>query len=210
MDKVVERVKENNPDWFEMHKEVFFETTDYMFELTYDEDTFSKLFYEAFGFMGRKKSILTKIKPVELTKSMNEKIKANLGLSNKVGKLLRRDGEYGTIIASKEHIYVNGMNIRALLDDFGSVILTKVIGENLRIYDLCNSIETSHRSKRVLRIIERGVARTKDYNVGVMFKASELLMCIVYRYNMIENRGRLKNVWETPINAHDIVLYAPM
>ena len=35
MDKVVERVKENNPDWFDMHKEVFFETTDYMFELKY-------------------------------------------------------------------------------------------------------------------------------------------------------------------------------
>jgi len=53
MDKVVELVKENNPDWFDMHKEVFFETTDYMFELTYDENTFSKLFYEALGFMGR-------------------------------------------------------------------------------------------------------------------------------------------------------------
>jgi hypothetical protein len=53
MDKVVESVKENNSDWFDMHKEVFFETTDYMFKLTYDEDTFSKQFYEALGFMGR-------------------------------------------------------------------------------------------------------------------------------------------------------------
>lgn len=164
-------LKENNPDWFDMHKEVFFETTDYMFELIYDENTFREQFYEALGFMSRKKSILTtihgryrtvgytdlraifdslfpaystKMKPVELTKSMKEEIKANLELLNKVGKLLRMDGEYGKIIASKEHIYVNGMNIRALLDDSGSVILTKVIGENLRIDDLCNSIETSH------------------------------------------------------------------
>jgi hypothetical protein len=53
MDKVVGSVKENNPDWFEMHKEVFFEMADYMFELTYDMNTFSKLFYEALGFMGR-------------------------------------------------------------------------------------------------------------------------------------------------------------
>lgn len=67
------------------------------------------------------------------------------------------------------------MNIRTLLDDSGSVILTKVIRVDLRIDDLCNSIDTSHRSKRVLRIIERGVTRTKDYNVGVMFKASELI-----------------------------------
>jgi len=53
---------------------------------------------------------------------------------NKAGNLFRMNGEYGTIIASKEHIYVNGMNIRALLDDFGSVILTKVIGENCEAF----------------------------------------------------------------------------
>ncbi len=46
-----------------------------------------------------------KIKPVELTKSMNEKIKANLELLNKAGNLLRMNGEYGTIIASKEHMF---------------------------------------------------------------------------------------------------------
>jgi len=152
----------------------------------------------------------TKTKPVELTKSKEEKIKANLELLNKVGKLLRMDGEYGTIIASKEHIYVNGINIRAWLDDLGSVILTKVRGANLCIDDLCNSIETSHRSKRVLRIIERGVTRTKDYNVGVMFKASELLMCLVYIYNVIENKGILKKIGETPMNVRDIALYAPV
>jgi hypothetical protein len=47
-----------------------------------------------------------------------------------MGKLLRLDGKYGKIIASKEHIYINGMNIRTLLDDFGSIILTKVIRED--------------------------------------------------------------------------------
>jgi hypothetical protein len=152
----------------------------------------------------------TKIKPVELTESLEEKINANLEMLNKVGTRLRTDGEYGAIIALKEHIYVNGMNILVLLNDFGSVIVTKVIGENLHIDDLCNSIETSHRSKRLLRIIERGVTRTRDYTVGAMFKASELLMCIVYIYNIIENKGILKKIGETPMNAHDIVLYAPV
>jgi hypothetical protein len=96
------------------------------------------------------------------------------------------------------------------LNDFGSVILTKVIGENLHIGDLCNSIETSHRSKRILRIIERGVTRTKDHNVGVMFKASELLICLVYIYNITENKGILKNIGETPMNVRDILLYPPV
>jgi hypothetical protein len=352
MDKVVELLKENNPDWFDMHKKVFFEATDYMFEMMHDESTFRKQFYETLGFMGRnfryrdderflpleyfinryiseqsldlehyflysmllkltdmnnsliiidtkgemsgKKGVLTtthgryhtvgytdlraifdslfpaysdkckssdseamhiieilnhvnsflnanikvyvgdchttskaaaamsylsyhviaagrtKIKPVELKKSTKEKIKANLELLNKVGKLLRMDGEYGKIIASKEHIYVNEINIRALLKDSGSAILTNVIRESIHIDNLCNSIEASHRSKRVLRIIERGVTRTKDYNVGVMFKATELLMCIVYIYNIIENRDVLENIGETPMNVHDIILYAPM
>jgi hypothetical protein len=153
----LEGINKRLKEWFDMHKDVFFETSDYMFELTYDKNTFRKLFYEALGFMGRnfryrdddrflpleyfinryvseqsldlehyflhntllklagtnnslviidtkgkisrKKCILTKIKPVELTKSMKEKIKANLKLLNKEGKLLKTDGEYGTIIA---------------------------------------------------------------------------------------------------------------
>jgi cysteine sulfinate desulfinase/cysteine desulfurase-like protein len=102
------------------------------------------------------------------------------------------------------------MNIRALLDDSGSIILTKVIREDPHIGDLCNSIETSHRSKRILRIIERGVTRTKDYNVGVMFKASELLVCIMYIYNVIGTMWISKKIGETPMNVHDIVLYAPV
>jgi hypothetical protein len=162
------------------------------------------------GEMSRKKSILTKIKPVELTESMKEEIKANLELLNKVGKLLRLDGEYGKIIASKGHIYINGMNIRAFLDDSASIILTKVIREDPHIDDLYNSIETSHRSKRILRIIVRDVTRTKDYNVGVMFKSSELLMCIVYIYNVIENMWMSKKIGETHMNVHGIVLYAPV
>jgi len=36
---------------------------------------------------------------------MNEKIKANLELLNKAGNLLRMNGEYGTIIASKAHMF---------------------------------------------------------------------------------------------------------
>jgi len=46
--------------------------------------------------------------------------------------------------------------------------------------------------------------------VGVMFKATELLMCIVYIYNVIANKGTSKKIGETPMNVHDIVLYAPM
>ena len=73
--------------------------------------------------------------------------------------------------------------------------------------------------KKIIKV-PKGVLREKivlilpsirsGHNVGAMFKASELLMCIVYIYNIIENKGILKKIGETPMNAHDIVLYAPV
>ncbi len=47
----------------------------------------------------------------------------HLDLINKVGKLVREDGEFGRIIATREHIYVNGVNVRSLLRDLGRLIL---------------------------------------------------------------------------------------
>ena len=35
-------------------------------------------------------------------------------------------------------------------------------------------------------------------------------MCSVYIYNVIENKGILKKIGETPMNIRNIVLYAPV
>jgi hypothetical protein len=47
----------------------------------------------------------------------------HIDLINKIGKSVREDSEIGKIIASREHIFVNDVNVRKLLRDLGELIL---------------------------------------------------------------------------------------
>lgn len=107
-----------------------------------------------------------------------KQLKTHIDLLNKTGKLLRTDGDLGRIIASRKHIYVDGVNICRLIEDLGSLILWNVTKEGLDIDDICQLVETSNRLKRVVRIVERGVTRAHMSNVSLYLKSSELVLCI--------------------------------
>jgi hypothetical protein len=49
--------------------------------------------------------------PKKPGKTCIQQLKMNLDLLNKVGKLVREDGAYGQLIASRKHIFVDGVNI---------------------------------------------------------------------------------------------------
>ncbi len=42
---------------------------------------------------------------------------------NKIGKLLRDEPTLGRVMASKKHIYVDGLNVRRIVEDFGHLIV---------------------------------------------------------------------------------------
>jgi hypothetical protein len=50
----------------------------------------------------------------------------HLDLINKIGKSVREDSEIGKIIASREHIFINDVNVRKLLRDLGELILNVI------------------------------------------------------------------------------------
>ncbi|MCX9076096.1 MAG: hypothetical protein OIN88_15840 [Candidatus Methanoperedens sp.] len=83
----------------------------------------------------------------------------HLDLINKVGKLVREDSEFGRIIATRGHIYVNGVNVRNLLRDLGKLILWNSEQKGYDLDALIQLVETSNRQKRLVRIVERGVTR---------------------------------------------------
>jgi hypothetical protein len=45
---------------------------------------------------------------------------------NKIGKLLRDEPTLGREMASKKHIYVDGLNVRKIVEDLGHLILYNV------------------------------------------------------------------------------------
>ncbi len=99
------------------------------------------------------------------------------------------DSEFGKIIASREHIFANGVNIRNLLRDLGVLILWNIEQKGYYLDDLIQLVETSNRQKRVVRIVERGVTRVSEPNVSLVLKSAELILLMAGIANILNNGG---------------------
>ncbi|CEG12090.1 hypothetical protein MSIBF_A1910029 [groundwater metagenome] len=123
-------------------------------------------------------------KPNPLSKYKIRQLKNRIDIMNKVGKILRTDGDLGRIISSRKHIYVDEVNVRGLIEDLGALILWNVAKAKLDIDNICQLVETSNRLKRVVRIIERGVTRAHNPNISIYLKSSELILCMCMLMNI--------------------------
>jgi hypothetical protein len=67
---------------------------------------------------------------------------------NKIGKLLRDEPILGRVMASKRYIYVDGLNVRKIVEDHGHLILYNVRKSIFPVYEICESVERSNYLKR--------------------------------------------------------------
>jgi len=133
------------------------------------------------------------------------RLKKNIALLNKIGKLLRDEPTLGRVMVSKEHIYVDGLNVRKIVEDLGHLILYNVRKSIFPIYEICESIERSNHLKRKARILEGSKARVESHNVGLSLIAAELVISTAGLYHIV-------NGWsgpESPFNLSDIRLFVP-
>ena len=129
-------------------------------------------------------------------------------LINQVGHALQSDPELGRLLASRHHYYVNGINVRRLLEDLGSVVLWAQREQGIKLDHLAQLIETSNRQKRVIRIVERGVTRVHEPNVSLVLKCAELLLCCIAVWRLNEGIRRLEVV-ENPVSLEGVVMFTP-
>jgi hypothetical protein len=133
----------------------------------------------------------------------------HLDLINKVGKLVREDSEFGRIIATRQHIYVNGVNLRNLLRDLGKLILWNSERKGYELDPLIQLVETSNRQKRLVRIVERGVTRVNEPNVSLSLKSAELILLMSAIANVLSSSGSLKWKGWSPVKMENIALFIP-
>ncbi len=133
----------------------------------------------------------------------------HLDLINKVGKLVREDSEFGRIIATRQHIYVNGVNLRNMLRDLGKLILWNSERKGYELDPLIQLVETSNRQKRLVRIVERGVTRVNEPNVSLALKSAELILLMSAIANILSGSGSSKWKGWSPIKMENIALFIP-
>jgi len=121
----------------------------------------------------------------DLNKSLGQKklskLKRNIVLLNKVGKLLRTEPTLGRVIAIRKHIYVDGLNVRKMVEDLGYLILKNVSRTGMPIDEICD---------------------VEPDQAELLLKSGELILCIVGLYHLLKG-------WKgpsSPINFSDVRL----
>jgi len=133
------------------------------------------------------------------------RLRNNIKLLNDIGKLLREEPALGRIMASRKHVYVDGKNVRKLVEDVGYLIIHNVGKFNIPIDDLSQKVEKSNYLKRKTRILEGGVTRVEKHEANILLKSSEIILCISGLYHMLKGwKGP-----ESPVNLSDIRLFIP-
>ncbi len=145
----------------------------------------------------------------DLNKSLGQKklskLKRNIILLNKVGKLLKTEPTLGRVIAMRKHIYVNGLNVRKMVEDIGYLILKNVSRTGMPIDEICDAVERSNHLKKKARIVEGSRTRVEPAQAELLLKSGELILCIVGLYHLLKG-------WKgpsSPINFSDVRLVLP-
>ena len=118
---------------------------------------------------------------------------------------MRDEPTLGRAIAMKEFIFVDGVNVRKLIDDLGYLILLNISRISIPIHEICNAVELSNYLKRKTRIVEASYTRVEKHEAGLLLKSSELVISIAGLYHLITG-------WKgprSPFNLSDIRLYIP-
>ena len=132
-------------------------------------------------------------------------MKKNIILLNKVGKLLKDEPEIGRVLAMREHVYVDKLNVRNLVKDLGYLILKNVSQLGFPIDDICNAVERSNNLKKKTRIVEGSRTRVEPDEAELLLKSGELILCIVGLYHLLKGW----NGHGSPINLADVRLIKP-
>lgn len=145
----------------------------------------------------------------ELKRNLEEgsikRLKQNIELLNKVGKILKDEPELGRVMAMRKHIYVDNLNVRKMVEDFGYLILKNVSQMGFPIDDICNVVERSNNLKKKTRIVEGTRTRVEPNEAELLLKSAELILCIVGLYHLLNGW----NGYGSPINLADVRLIRP-
>jgi hypothetical protein len=145
--------------------------------------------------------------PPPLTEREGKSLLRHLGLLNRVFLLLRQRPELGRLFSSRSHIYVEGVNVRRLVDRLGCLVIQAVTRAGHDWTTVQPYIESGNRLKRLVRIFERGVTRVEPHRQGVSLMAAELILTMVAVRNAL--RGEEGKGVSPMIDLEGVALFRP-
>jgi hypothetical protein len=146
--------------------------------------------------------------PPPLSARDEKDLREHLDLLNRTFLLLREKPELGRLFSSRTHVYVDGVNVRHLMERLGQLVIRAAlkVGYDGRAFQ--PYIESSNRTFRVVRIVERGTTRVEPHRQGLSVLATELITAMVALRSCLSAE---KGSYVQPvINMEGVAMFRPL
>ncbi len=114
--------------------------------------------------------------PPPLSEREQERLRKNLPLLNKVFLQLRQRPELGQLLAARSHVYMDGVNVRPLMELLGCAVIRTVDGTGYDWRQAQPYIESSNRLKRLVSEVVGGGARLDYHRQSLALLAGEVVL----------------------------------
>ncbi|MHB1887085.1 MAG: hypothetical protein ACYCVV_19180 [Acidimicrobiales bacterium] len=143
--------------------------------------------------------------PPPIAPRAKDRLREQLPRLNRLFLLLRQWPELGRLVSIRSHIYVDGVNLRPLVDELGGEVIRAVqaTGYDWRLTQ--PHIESSNRLKRVVAAAVGGGVRTEPYRWDLSLLAGELIL------TMAALRSCVRGGEGAPLSTalEDVALFRP-
>jgi hypothetical protein len=145
--------------------------------------------------------------PPALSMTQRDRLRTCLPQLNKVFLLLRQRPELGRLFAMRSHVYVDGVNIRPLVDHLGREVILAVEGAGYDWKQAQPYIESSNRLKRLVSEAFGGTARLDYHRQKLALLAGEVILAMAALRARLHHEGTSE--FSLATGLEDLLLFKP-
>ena len=136
-----------------------------------------------------------------------ERLRENLPRLNRLFLLLRQSPELGRLFSTRSHVYVEGVNVRPIVDDLGGEVIRAVQATGYDWRAAQPHIESSNQLKRAVAATTGGGLRVEPQRWDLSLLAGELILTMAALWKAREGRTEGSEGLSTALS--DVALFRP-
>ena len=146
--------------------------------------------------------------PPPLSPSTRDRLRERLPELNRVFLLMQQHPELGRLFSARSHVYVNGVNVRPLVEEVGGEVIRAVQATGYDWRSVQPQIESSNQLKRAVTAAVGGGARMEPYRWDLSLLAGEVILTMAALWRCAK-RGKEEGMTALRTGLADVALFRP-
>ncbi len=145
--------------------------------------------------------------PPVLSPGEKERLRERLPQLNRLFLLLQQSPELGRLFSARTHVYVDGVNVRPIVDDLGGEVIRAVQATGYDWRTAQPHIESSNQLKRAVTVATGGGLRVEPQRWDLILLAGELILTMAALWKARQGKDEGSAALSTALT--DVALFRP-